>query len=81
MPIGLNSNLENKIPGPTVAMFFHAFKHELKAFSGWAFFNGWISQHDRDEMTCPTAIIDDSLLLHTCSTTELGVPSVVPCYR
>ena len=22
MPIGLNSNLENKIPGPTVAMFF-----------------------------------------------------------
>jgi len=40
MPIGLNSNLENKIPGPTVALVFHAFKHELKAFSGWAFFNG-----------------------------------------
>ena len=39
MPIGLNSNLENIIPGPTVALVLHAPKHAFKALYGLAFFN------------------------------------------
>ena len=40
MPIGLNLNW---IPGPTVALVFHAFEHAFKVFSGLAFLNRWIS--------------------------------------
>ena len=62
MPIGLNLNLENRIPGPTAALVLHAPKHAFKAFSGLAFFDGRIFLHDIDEMTwylphfCPTYI-------------------------
>ena len=37
MPIGLNSNLENIIPGRTAAWVLRAPKYEFKAFSGLAF--------------------------------------------
>ena len=60
---GLNSNLENRIPGPTEALVFHASKHVFKAFSGLAFFtteSPWMIWMSRLVIR-PTAILSFSI--------------------
>ena len=61
MPFGLNLN---RIPGPTVALIFHEFKHASKTcFLGWHFLMDKSPNtiYMRHLVICPTAIIDYSL--------------------